>query len=201
MKKIRSLIAVLMIPLFLIACATFVKTSYITMDSTGVTYNTVMTAVSAGQTTGKITAEQRATINKYGLIFHNTYQVAVNGLIAYKNNPADSTQTAVTLAITALLSNWIDLANLINSILPGSVPVSSINSISLKGKTIAGEKFEISIKKLDTGEISVIIQIGAAILQYLIPAVQSLINDMGKITISVEDIQALKTLIKPPDQY
>jgi hypothetical protein len=201
MKKIRSLIAVLMIPLFFLACATFVKNSYITADSTGITYNTVMTGVGAATVTGKITAEQRANINKYGLIFYNFDQVALDGLANYVDNPATNTQTAVTLAITTALSSWIDLANLINSILPGSVPVSSLNAISLKGKTTAGQKFTVTVKKLDTGEISILIQIGATVLQYLVPAIQNLINDIGKISISSDDIRALKVMIKPPDQY
>ena len=202
MKKIKKFVAIaLLFPFLAIGCSTFVKNSYYSMDATGVTYNTVMTGVSAAQVTGKISTEQRAIINRYGSIFKNGYIVAVDGLLAYKNNPSTDTQTAVTYSISTALANWIDLTNFINSILPGTVPVYSMNSLKLRGKTTAGQKFEVSIKKLDTGEISVIIQIGAAVIQYLIPAIQSLINDFGKITISDEDIIALKTLIKDPDQY
>jgi hypothetical protein len=50
--KTKSLIAVLMIPLFLLACATFTKNSYIAMDSTKVTYESVMTGVGAATVTG-----------------------------------------------------------------------------------------------------------------------------------------------------
>lgn len=201
MRKIKSLVAVLMIPLFLLACATFVKNSYITADSTGVTYNTVMTVIGAATVQGKIIADQRTQINKYGLVFYNGYQVCLDGLIAYNDNPATNTQTAVTLAITAMLANWMDLASLINSILPGSVPVTSLSSVKLKGKTVSGQKFTVTVKKLDSGEISILIEIAGAVISYLLPAIQSLINDIGKVSISSDDIRALKTMIKRPDQY
>jgi hypothetical protein len=120
--------------------------------------------------------------------------------LAYKNDSTTTPQEKVTYYISAALANWLDLAALINSILPGSVPVSSMHSISLKGKTTAGQTFTVTIKRLDSGEISILIQIGAAVIQYLIPAIQSLIIDIGKLSVSDADLIALK-VIKDPDQY
>lgn len=200
MKKwICSLMVVVFFSVF--GCATFVKNSYITMDSTAVTYNTVMTAVGSATVAGKITADQRANINKYGLIVYNSFIALDDALVAYNDNSSTTLQGTITTAISALLANWLDMANLINSIIPGAVPVSSLNSFTLKGKTVAGQPFTVTVKKLDSGEISIIIQIGAAVVGYLIPAIQSLINDIAKISVSDADIIALKTLIKPPDQY
>lgn len=199
--KTRSLIAVLMIPLFLLACATFVKNSYIGIDGTAVSYATIMTGVSAAQATGKITADQRANINKYALIEKSLIFAACDALVAYNDNSSTTLQGNVATAISALLANWVDMANLINSILPGAVPVSALNAVTLKGKTAVGQTFTITVKKLDTGQISIIVQIGAAVVAYLIPAIQSLIADLGKVSISDADILALKTLIKDPELY
>jgi len=38
-------------------------------------------------------------------------------------------------------------------------------------------------------------------LQYGVPAVQSAFTAYGKEVVTMEDIQALKTLIKKPDEY
>lgn len=198
MKKFVSIMTIL---LFLVGCSTFIKNSYVTMSATGVTYNTVMTGVSSAQKLGKISDEQRTEINKAGLAFSFLWPVVVDGLIAYKNNPADETQDAVILAIQTLLDNWMTLVNIINIYMPGQVPVTALNAVLLKGKTASGQKFTVTIKKLDSGQISVIIEIAGAVLSYLIPAIQSFINDIGKINITVEDLEALKNLIKAPDQY
>ena len=201
MKKYRTIAVSVLVSICLVACATFVKNSYVALDGTGVTYNVAMTGVSAAQLAGKITPEQRATINKGGLVFYSTYQVAVDALLAYNQNSSATGQQAVQIAVTQLLANWLDVANLINSILPGAVPVASQGALFLKGKTAAGQPMTVVIKRLDAGTISIIIQVGASVVQMLIPAVQGLIADINKLTISDSDILALKALIKLPDQY
>jgi uncharacterized protein YceK len=200
-KRWMGLTVWLMCFFFLSGCASFVRNSYISMDSTAITYSASMIGTKGAYTTGKITSTQWERVVNGGKIFHKSFDLAITGLLDYKNTPATSTQTAVTDAIVQLLGNWVDLSSLINQILPGTVPVASMNSVTLKGKTLAGQKFTITVKKLDSGEISIIIQIGAAVVQYLIPAIQSLIMDIGKVSISDADIIALKDLVKDPDQY
>ena len=202
MNRIRKFVALaLLLPFLAIGCSAFVKNNYIALDGTAITYGAAAIGAKKAWTSVKITDDQWAKINQGGKIFHAAFDVAVDGLKAYKNNSSTTTQDAAVYAISQLLANWVDLAALINSIVPGSVPVSSMNVLTLKGKMASGEKLTISIKKLDTGEISIIIELGGAILQYLIPAISNLINDMAKITISDEDLDALKNLVKDPDQY
>lgn len=199
--RTSKLVAVMTILLFLVGCSSFIKNSYVSMSATGVTYNTVMTGVSSAQKLGKVTEEQRVEINKAGLAFASLWPVVVDGLKTYKTNPSEGTQEAIIMAIQTLLDNWMTLANIINIYLPGQVPVSASNAVLLKGKTASGQKFTVSIKKLDSGQVSIIIEIAGAVLSYLIPAIQSFINDIGKVDITLEDLEALKTLIKAPDQY
>ena len=43
--------------------------------------------------------------------------------------------------------------------------------------------------------------IGQLILQYGVPSVQKMIAELGKETITDADIEALKALVKPPEEY
>lgn len=201
MKKFRKYVAIAMVPLFLVACASFVKNSYLSLDGTAITYSTAVIAAKQAKTAGKVTDVQWASINSAGKIFHPAFDLSVDALKSYKNNPSTTTQESVTYAISQLLLNWSSLANLINQIIPGLVPVSSMNAVTLKGKSATGQKMTVSIKKLDTGDISIIIQIGSAVVAYLIPAITSFINDMTKTSITDADLDALKTLVKDPDAY
>jgi hypothetical protein len=73
--------------------------------------------------------------------------------------------------------------------------------MTLKGKTVYGTEYSVTVKKLDPATISVIIQVGAAVIQFILPEIQNVINVLSQNNVSLEQIQALKTLIKPPDQY
>ena len=50
-----------------------------------------------------------------------------------------------------------------------------------------------------TGEV--VLAIVGLVLQYGVPAVESAFTAYGKEVVTMEDIQALKTLIKKPDEY
>ena len=181
-----------------LGCASFLSTSYKGEYVGGASYNIGMSTISNLQRSGTITADTRAKVNEKGFIFFNAYELSVDALITYFTVKDTTTQQMVGTTIASLFANWADLAALINSIAPNTVPTTYM---TIKGKTAYGKEYSVTVKKLDAGTISIIIQVGAAIIQFVLPEIQNVINVLGQDSVTLEQIQALKTLIKPPDQY
>jgi hypothetical protein len=195
-KKICFLMAVVLFAV--LGCASFLSSSYKGEYVSGSVYNVGMATISSLQKSGTITDEVRAKVNAKAIIFYNSYQVSVDALATYFNVKDATTQQMVNTTIASLFSNWSDLAALINSIAPNTVPTTYMK---IKGAAKYGGEYSVTVKQLDAGTISVIIQIGAAIIQFVLPEIQNVVNVLGQNTVTLDQIQALKTLIKPPTEY
>lgn len=195
-KKICFLMVVVLFAV--LGCASFLSSSYKGEYISGSVYNVGMQTISNLQKSGTITSETRTAVNAKAAIFYNSYQVSVDALATYFTVKDATTQQMVGTTISAVFANWSDLAALINSIAPNTVPTTYMK---IKGATQYGKEYSVTVKQLDAGTISVIIQIGAAIIQFVIPEIQNVVNVLSQNTVTLDQIQALKTLIKPPDQY
>jgi len=54
---------------------------------------------------------------------------------------------------------------------------------------------------MNANTLNLITLIVGLVVQYGVPAVTSAINALGKEEVTLEDIEALKALIKPPEEY
>lgn len=197
-KKIAKGFIAIMLTLALVGCAGFLENTYKGEYVSASAYSVGMQTISNLQKAGTITADVRAKVNAKALIFYNSYMVAVDALATYYQAKDQNSQQIVQTAITAMFASWADLAALINSIVPNTVPTTMM---TLKGVTPNGEPTEVTVKKLDAGTISIIIQIGSAVVQFILPEIAKVINVINQKTVSLEEIQALKTLIKLPELY
>jgi len=198
MKKLFNVLLLMALVFMLAACAGFKENSYKAEFVSGSAYNIGMSSISNLQQAGTITAEVRAKVNTQAFIFYRSWPVAVDALETYAMAEGQDTQAMVNTAITQLFKNWADLAVLINSISPNTVPTSTM---TLKGKGAGGEETTVTIKRLDAGTISIVIQIGSAVVQFVLPEIQKVVNVISQKIVTLEEIRALKTLIKAPDQY
>lgn len=82
----------------------FVDNAHATLETAAIVYNTSMQAVSEAQKQGIITTEQRAQINDIGMIYFNSYQLAVVALHTFKTTD-DALQSSVIDAIDAATAN------------------------------------------------------------------------------------------------
>jgi hypothetical protein len=116
--------------------AKFVNKSAATIGAAASIYDIGMQTVADLQGAGYITDEQRTEINKTARIFKNALIVADDMLVAYNNalndynlRQTDVNKSKMEVAKIALEnslefvdSSWSDLAKLINSIKPGTLP-------------------------------------------------------------------------------
>jgi len=198
MRKMIKVSLLMMLILGLVGCTGFKENSYKTEFVSGSAYNVGMSSISNLQQAGTITADIRAKVNTQAFVFYRSWPVAVDALVAYAMAEGQETQAMVNIAITQLFKNWTDLAALINSIAPNTVPTSTM---TLKGKGAGGEETTVTIKKLSDGTLSVIVQIGSMIVQFVLPEISKVVSVISQKTVTLEEIRALKTLIKAPDQY
>lgn len=201
----RKIICLLMATIFLfVASCNFVSNTYKSLYAAGSVYNAGMKIVASLQLQGKITPEQRILINRYGLIYVYSYLAAIDAYAAYYQNPTSTSEDVVKTVFATLTANWADFQNLINSIIPGTIQgtlqltKSNISSVkSLTGKQLDPTK----LKTIDPTIIQFIISVAGIAIQYGLPELLALIQALGKPSVSLDDINALKTLIKLPDQY
>ena len=74
------------------------------------------------QAQGKITAAQRAEINKYANIYYVSYQTAVDAFIFYEKNKNEATKQVVINAVATAISKWAEFAGYVNRIVPNTLP-------------------------------------------------------------------------------
>jgi len=197
MRKIKIFFVWAVALIFLVSCSGFIANTYKTEYVTGSAYNLAAISIKNMNTSGKLTPEQLAKIYQYGSIFYNSYQVSVDALIAYYNVPDSSVEGIVTSSIASLISSWTDLVALVNSIVPGTLT----QPLVLKGTTKMGQKYTVTVKRLTDGQIQIIIQIGMVVLQFAIDEGMAIIHALQKSDITIDDLTALKTMIKPLNQY
>lgn len=120
MKKVKFIIPILLL-LFLVACAGFIKTSYVTLNESRDLYYTAMGITADFQSKGLIDQAKRDQINKVAKIYKEAHTVAVDALVVYKKTSLAEDKQKVTTALLEAFSKWAQVAALINAIKPGSI--------------------------------------------------------------------------------
>jgi len=103
-----------------------------------------------------------------------------------------------------LTQNFGEWQAVINSLAPGTIqgeikllPDSKVSATTVNNK---GKK-SLDKKKLDPTLVPIIVSVVGLIVQYGIPEMVALIDNLKKSTISLEDIEGLKLLVKDPETY
>jgi len=188
-----------------------VKNAYSSLYATGSVYNMGMNSVSMLQKQGTITSAQREGLNKAAYAFRVAYYSSVDALGMWKMNVGTPNEgelkTILQNLLFGLAQNWTALQQAINAFSPGliqgdiqlsvtkKVAVDSQNNPALKSKGVKDPK------KLDPALVPIIIAVVGLIVQYGIPEAMKLMEAMKKTQISLDDIKALKELVKDPTTY
>jgi len=117
----------LVLPILLamvVGCASFTKTSYVTLNESKDLYYIAMSAVSKLQAEGVINQAKRDEINKVAKIYKESHNLAVEALATYKVTSSALDKDKLIVAISTAASKWQAVAALINAIKPNTVPVS-----------------------------------------------------------------------------
>lgn len=120
-KVLIGLLAMVMM-VGLLSCATFVKNSYVTLNSSKDFYYTAMGIVAELQTQGIINQVKRDQINKIAKVYKEAHNTAVDALEVYEKTSLASDKEKVTVAIGNAVAKWAQVAALINAIKPNAVP-------------------------------------------------------------------------------
>ncbi|RPI54974.1 MAG: hypothetical protein EHM49_02505 [Deltaproteobacteria bacterium] len=227
-SKQLSLVALVVVSMFLssslVGCSWIskitgsedpVKNAYSGMYGTGSVYGMAMTSVSMLQAQGIVSPAQRDIVNKAATIFRASYYVTVDSLGMWKLNQGTPNEaelyTILQNLMFGLTQNWAALQAAINALSPGliqgdiklvinkEVTVDSTTNPNFKKAVAAGYKKD--PKKLDPTIVPIIISVIGLIVQYGIPEAMKLIEALKKPTITIEDIKALKDLVKDPATY
>lgn len=83
MKRLTLLSLVLVMTLGLAACSDFTKTSYRTLATTSLTYDTFMTAAGDAYRAGAVTEDQKETLTQYGTAVEGALNIARKALESY----------------------------------------------------------------------------------------------------------------------
>ena len=119
-RKIQFIIPLVLV-LCLVACASFLKTSYVTLNESKDLYTLAMTTVADLQNKGLINQATRSKINAYAKDFKEAHNLAVAALETYKKTSLAADKDKVITAIATAASKWAQVAALINAVKPGSV--------------------------------------------------------------------------------
>ena len=82
----KKLLVVVALTASLVGCATqdeITLTAYKTLETSAITYDTVMTAASDMHSQGKLQDADWEKLKDAALVYYDAYQVAVSGLLAY----------------------------------------------------------------------------------------------------------------------
>jgi len=124
MRTLKRVLPVLFILILLVGCASFTKTSYVTLNESKDLYYMAMDSVANLQAQKLITAQQRENINKYAKIYKEAHNTAVTALSVYKQTGLAADKDKVITAIAQAAASWAQVAKLINAIRPGTVPAT-----------------------------------------------------------------------------
>ena len=120
-KVLIGLLAMVMM-VGLLSCATFVKNSYVTLNSSKDFYYIAMGMVAELQAQKLIDQSKRDQINKIAKVYKEAHNTAVDALEVYKKTSLASDKEKVTVAIGNAVAKWAQVAALINAIKPNAVP-------------------------------------------------------------------------------
>uniref|UniRef100_A0A7C4XS59 Uncharacterized protein n=1 Tax=Caldisericum exile TaxID=693075 RepID=A0A7C4XS59_9BACT len=120
-KVLTGIVGVILL-IGLLSCATFTQNTYKSLFVAGVSYDTAMKSIASLQAQGKITAEQRAEINKYANVYYVSYQTAVEAFIFYEKNKTETAKQAVINALATVMLKWSEFAGYVNRIVPNTLP-------------------------------------------------------------------------------
>lgn len=98
------------------------KAAYVTLSTSQDFYMKGMQDVADLQSQGIISAEQRVKINDVARIFKNAHNVAVDALATWYKTGQPSDKAKFEIVFAEAAAKWGDLALLINSFKPGTVP-------------------------------------------------------------------------------
>ncbi len=122
-KVLVGLLAMVMM-VGLLSCASFIKNSYVTLNSSKDFYYTAMGIVAELQAQKLIDQAKRDQINKIAKIYKEAHNTAVDALEVYRITSLASDKEKVTVAIANAVAKWAQVAALINAIKPNAVPVT-----------------------------------------------------------------------------
>ncbi len=105
----------------LLSCASFIKSSYVTLNESKDLYYTAMGMTADFQSKGIIDQAKRDQINKVAKIFKEAHNTAVDALTVYKKTSLAEDKQKFTVALSEAISRWTQVAALINAIKPGSI--------------------------------------------------------------------------------
>jgi predicted Zn-dependent protease len=119
-KVLFGLLAVVILA-GLLACSTFIKNSYVTLNESKDLYYTAMGIVSDFQAKGVIDQAKRDQINKVAKIYKESHNIAVDALNVYNKTSLAADKDKFSTALATAIANWADVAALINAIKPGTI--------------------------------------------------------------------------------
>ncbi len=115
MRKVsRITLAVLLVGVFVVGCATFKSNTYKSLYSVGTAYNVAMKSVADLKAQGKITDAQLAEVMKIANAYYVAYQSSVDAFEVYNktDSAADKDKLAVALAdVAGKLSKIVEYVN------------------------------------------------------------------------------------------
>jgi regulator of RNase E activity RraB len=117
-KRSTVLLALLLVGVFVMGCATFKSNTYKTLYSTGTIYDVAMKSAADLKAQGKITDAQVAEVMKIANAYYVAYQASVDAFETYirTDSAADKDKLAVALAdVAGKLSKIIDYVNRLRS--------------------------------------------------------------------------------------
>ncbi len=120
-RGVFSTFLIICVLVTVVACASFIKNSYVTLNESKDLYYTAMGVVADFQAKGIIDQTKRDEINKIAKIYKESHNLAVDALTVYQKTSLAADKAKFTVAITEAITNWAQVAALINAIKPGSV--------------------------------------------------------------------------------
>ena len=123
MKKHMKIVPlILILAIMLAGCASFHKTSSITVATSKNLYYQARAAARELNAQGLIDEETKAQINEAAKIYKAAHNVAQAALEVYTITETKETKMQLQVAIAEAALRWMEVAKLINMIKPGLVP-------------------------------------------------------------------------------
>jgi hypothetical protein len=120
-RKVVFVLLAMVLLAGLISCGSFVKNSSVVLNESKDLYYTVMGITADFQAKGIIDQVKRDQINKVAKIYKGSHNIAVDALNVYNKTSLAADKDKFNVAFAAAISNWADVAALINAIKPGTI--------------------------------------------------------------------------------
>ena len=196
------------------SCTNFEKNTYGSLYASGSVYDMGMTTVKTLQAGGIISADQRVIINKAAITYKASYVSAVSAFRAWKLAPkgdaAKELQIILQNVLIGLVSSFDEWQKVINTFSPGTIQGKIALKEGVQPKAVTEREVPAlknlkgtfpQPKKIDPATVSVLVSVIGLIIQYGLPQLGNLMENLKKETITVEDIEGLFKLVKDPETY